>query len=146
MNEAPCESTIAAWSRLVRAGQSVLAAVEADLKAAGHPPLGWYDVLLELRRAGGALRPLEIEGRLLIAQPKVSRLIDRLEKAELAERRVCEIDGRGQFVALTEQGEALLRAMWPDYRAAVERHVGARLAPDEAGALAALLSKLLPTG
>jgi hypothetical protein len=38
----PCEATILAWARLVRAGQAVLAEVEADLKTAGLPPLAWY--------------------------------------------------------------------------------------------------------
>jgi len=146
MEREPCEATIRAWSRLVRAGQTVLGAVEADLKAAGLPPLGWYDVLLELRRAGGELRPIEIESRLLIAQPNVSRLIDRLAKAGLAERRACETDARGLFVAVTAKGLSLLETMWPVYRAAIQRHVGERLSAGEAEVLAALLVKLAPPG
>ena len=49
----PSEAVIRAWTRLVRAQQAVLAAVEADLESGGFPPLGWYDVLLELSRADG---------------------------------------------------------------------------------------------
>jgi DNA-binding MarR family transcriptional regulator len=143
MDEKPCEATILAWSRLVRAGQAVFGSVEDDLKAAGLPPLGWYDVLLELRRAGGSLRPVEIEGKLLIAQHNVSRLIDRLEKAGLAERKACEKDGRGQFVAVTEAGLALIRTMWPVYRAAIQKHVGQQLEGAEAETLAGLLGKLI---
>jgi DNA-binding MarR family transcriptional regulator len=143
MDEKPCEATILAWSRLVRAGQAVFGSVEDDLKAAGLPPLGWYDVLLELRRAGGALRPVEIEDKLLIAQHNVSRLIDRLEKAGLAERRACKNDGRGQFVAITEKGLALLPTMWPVYRAAIQKHVGHQLEGAEAATLASLLGKLI---
>jgi DNA-binding MarR family transcriptional regulator len=143
MDEKPCEATILAWSRLVRAGQAVFGSVEDDLKAAGLPPLGWYDVLLELRRAGGALRPVEIESKLLIAQHNVSRLIDRLEKAGLAERKACERDGRGQFVAITENGVTLQQRMWPVYRAAIQKHVGQQLEGAEAAALADLLGKLI---
>jgi DNA-binding MarR family transcriptional regulator len=138
----PCEATILAWARLVRAGQAVLAEVEADLKTAGLPPLAWYDVLLELKRAGGELRPVEIEGRLLIAQHNVSRLIDRLSKAGLAERRACPEDARGQFVALTAAGRGLLARMWPIYRAAIQRHVGDKLDEGEAAMLSTLLGKL----
>ena len=49
---------------------------------------------------------------------------------------------RGQIVAITKSGRALVRRMWPSYRAAIARHVGARLSEDEAARLAALLGKL----
>jgi DNA-binding MarR family transcriptional regulator len=143
MPDHPSEAAITAWIGLVKASRHVLGAVEADLKQAGFPPLGWYDVLLELRRADAPLRPLEIEGRLLIAQHNVSRLIDRLEAAGHVERQPCEEDGRGQVVALTDAGRNLLRTMWPAYRAAIQRHVGAKLADDRASRLSRLLRQLL---
>ncbi|MHA1546375.1 MAG: MarR family transcriptional regulator, partial [Alphaproteobacteria bacterium] len=77
----PSDETVRAWTAMVRAQQTVLGAVEADLSKAGFPPLGWYDVLLELRRAGQGMRPVELEKTLLIAQYNLSRLVARLEKA-----------------------------------------------------------------
>lgn len=141
----PSEAVVDAWINLVRAQHHVLSAVEADLKLAGFPPLSWYDVLLELRRAGdGGLRPLEIEARLLIAQHNASRLIDRLEKAGYVVRRAHESDGRGQRVALLESGRDLLARMWPVYRAAINRHLGRKLGDDDAAnRLAELLGRLL---
>lgn len=139
----PSEAAVTAWARLVRASRTALSAVEADLKQAGLPPLGWYDVLLELRRAATPLRPLEIEGRLLIAQHNLSRLIDRLEAAGHVERQPCEEDGRGQVIAITAAGRDLLRRMWPVYRAAIQQHVGAKLSDDQAGKLGRLLGRLL---
>jgi DNA-binding MarR family transcriptional regulator len=38
-------------------------------------------VLLELERAGGSLRPFELEHETLLARYNLSRLIDRLEMA-----------------------------------------------------------------
>ncbi|WP_172746240.1 MarR family transcriptional regulator, partial [Neorhizobium sp. T7_12] len=74
----PSPAITRAWVRLMRAQQLVLGAIEQDLKAADLPPLGWYDVLLELSRAeGGRLRPYEIEERTLLAQHNLSRLLDR---------------------------------------------------------------------
>jgi DNA-binding MarR family transcriptional regulator len=140
----PSDAVIRAWARLVRAQQRALTAVEADLKAAGFPPLAWYDVLLELSRAdGGELRPFALEQELLLAQYNLSRLIDRLETAGHVERRTCPEDGRGQVVAITASGRALVKRMWPTYRAAIGRHVGAKLSEDEAARLAALLGKLV---
>ncbi len=143
--QAPSAPVLQAWVHLVRAQTAVLGAVEADLKKAGLPPLAWYDVLLELHRAEGmALRPLEIEGRLLLPQHNVSRLLDRLERAGHVSRQPHPTDGRGQVIHLSASGEALLRTMWPVYRAAISRHLGAKLRGDaEAEQLARLLGQLI---
>ena len=139
----PTDATVTAWVRLVKTSRQVLGAVEADLKKAGLPPLGWYDVLLELRRAEAPLRPLELEGRLLLAQHNVSRLIDRLTASGYVERQPCEEDGRGQVIALTAGGREVLRRTWPVYRAAIQRHVGDKLSIDQSATLGRLLGQLL---
>jgi DNA-binding MarR family transcriptional regulator len=139
----PSDAVIRAWTRLVRAQQVALSAVEAELKAAGFPPLAWYDVLLELSRIEAeGLRPFALEQQLLLAQYNLSRLLDRLEKAGYIERLACPDDGRGQVIAITASGRALVKRMWPTYRAAIGRHVGAKLSEDEAARLASLLGKL----
>jgi DNA-binding MarR family transcriptional regulator len=139
----PSDAVIRAWTRLVRAQQVALSAVEAELKAAGFPPLAWYDVLLELSRVEAeGLRPFALEQQLLLAQYNLSRLLDRLEKAAYIERLACPDDGRGQVIAITASGRALVKRMWPTYRAAIGRHVGAKLSEDEAARLASLLGKL----
>lgn len=140
----PTEAVIAAWARLLRAQRMALGGVEADLKAAGFPPLAWYDVLFELKKAGDdGLRPVELESRLLLEQHNISRLVDRLETAGHVQRRPCASDRRGHMLALTETGRSLLRNMWPVYREAIQRHVGSRLRSDEdARVLSALLERL----
>ena len=140
----PSPATTDAWIALVRAQQRALTSVEADLRSAGFPPLSWYDILLELRRAGSdGLRPMEFEDRLLLAQHNVSRLLDRLEKAGYVSRDAHESDGRGQRIHATEAGLDLQKRMWPVYGAAIERHLGSRLNDDaEAGILARLLARI----
>ena len=147
-DRSPSEAVVRAWTRLVRAQHVVLAAVEADLKAAGFPPLGWYDVLLELSRPpDGGLRPFELEGRLLLAQYNLSRLLERMQAAGYVGRRPCREDGRGHLVVIAEPGRQLMKRMWPTYRAAIARHVGGKLGEDDAARLGALLGKLLaPAG
>jgi DNA-binding MarR family transcriptional regulator len=139
----PSDAVTRAWIRLIKAQRRALQRVEADLKAAGFPTLSWYDVLLELKRAGGSIRPQEMEARLLLAQHNVSRLVDRLAEAGLVERQPYAGDGRGQVVVLTAAGRDLQKRMWPAYGAAIERHVGAALGSDaEAEALWRLLEPL----
>jgi DNA-binding MarR family transcriptional regulator len=92
MKNAPSQTMIRAWARLMRAQHAALSQIEAALKGAGLPPFAWYDVLLELERA------------LLLPQYGLSRLLDRLEAAGDVERRACDDDGRGQIVAVTKAG------------------------------------------
>jgi DNA-binding MarR family transcriptional regulator len=133
------------WARFMRISQAVLAAVEADLKTAGFPPLAWYDALLELRRAAPeGLRQFELQEHMLLAQYNMSRLVDRLNQAGFARRQRCPEDGRGQVIFLTEKGRALIDAMWPAYRAAIMAHFGDRLDGRQAGALAALMEDIRP--
>ena len=142
----PSEAVIQAWTRLVRSARVVLGAVEADIKAAGFPPLGWYDVLLELAREDvDGLRPFLLEERLLLAQYNLSRVLDRLEDALYVERLPHPEDRRGQIVRITVSGRDLVKRMWPIYRAAIARHVGAKLSDSEARELAALLGRLTAT-
>ncbi len=139
----PTDAVTGAWISLIKAQRKALRRVEADIKSAGFPPLTWYDVLLELKRAGGSLRPQEMEAKLLLEQHNVSRLIDRLAGAGMVERRPYEGDGRGQVVAITTAGRDLQKRMWPVYGAAIQKYVGAPLGSDrDAEALSRLLELL----
>jgi len=137
------EETIQAWARLARAQAAVLQRTEADLAAADLPSLEWYDVLLELDRAeDGRLRHRELHPKLLIAKYNLSRLIDRLEREGLVERKRSPGDGRGADIAITEKGRALRRRMWPVYQSAIAKHFASRLTSADIKALNEALPKL----
>lgn len=139
----PSPQAVAAWARLLRVQQALLASVEAELKRGGLPPLAWYDALLELSRApAGGLRPTEVEKSMLLPQYSTSRLIDRLVKAGLAVREACPVDRRGQVIAITPAGRDLQTKMWETYRGSIARHVGHKLSAEEATRLHELLGKL----
>ncbi len=143
VTKGPSEETTSAWARLVRVQQSLLGAVERDLKKARFPPLVWYDALLELsRHPNGHMRPVELEKQMLIPQYGMSRLIDRMAEAGFVQRMVCPVDGRGQYVGITASGRALQKKMWSVYAAAIEQHVSAKLSDAEAKTLGSLLGKL----
>jgi DNA-binding MarR family transcriptional regulator len=135
----------AAWINLVRAEEAVVAAVEAEVKAEGLPPLAWYDVMLELSRPRNeaGLRQNELERRLLFQQYNLSRLVDRLEQAKYVERKQCPEDGRGQVVVATAAGRKFQKQMWPVYRDAIAKHFANKLTSKEAAELGRLLEKLV---
>jgi len=144
MIERPTDTAIRAWARMMKAQQQALVAIEHALKQAGHPPLVWYDVLLEVERAGSdGIRPFELERAMLLAQYNMSRLLDRIERAGYVERRACEDDGRGQIIVITDNGKALRRKMWPVYARAIEEAVGRHLTGRQTEMLDELLGILI---
>jgi DNA-binding MarR family transcriptional regulator len=143
LDRAPSDAVISAWARLVRAQQAVLAAVEAELKDAGFPPLAWYDVLLELERAGKpGLRSFQLQAAMLFQQYNLSRLVDRMAAAGHVAKAPSPEDGRGLVLSITASGRALRRRMWPVYAAAIEDAVGRHFSDAEARQLAGLLGRV----
>lgn len=144
MTDKPSRTIVRAWARLLKAQRIALGAVESALKDAGLPPLGWYDVLLEVERAGETgVRPFELERTMLLAQYNLSRLLDRIEKEGYVERRMSPDDGRGQLVHITQSGRAMRRRMWPVYASSIEAVMGERLKAAEAAELAEMLGKII---
>ncbi len=144
MKKEPGETTLRAWTRLLRAQHSAQSHVEKALKDGGFPPLSWYDVLLELERAGkDGLRPFELERHLLLPQYALSRLLNRIETAGYLERRPCPHDARGQVVVITREGRRLRGKMWPLYGAALRTAVADRLTLREQETLSGLLGNLI---
>jgi DNA-binding MarR family transcriptional regulator len=135
-------STTTAWTALVSASRILIEKVEAALKSEGHPPLAWYDALLEIEKAGtDGLRPFEIKERLLLPQYGTSRLLDRLVKAGLLEREACADDARGQVIRITEQGRGVRRAMWPVYARVLSEEFESRLTAKDTAQLGSLLTR-----
>ena len=136
------DSCVAAWHGLLVAHSRLVPAVEADLRVAGQIPLSWYDVLLELSAApGNRLRMSELGERVVLSRSRVSRVVDELAAAGLAERQPDVADGRSSFAVLTPRGKDALRRAWPVYREAIHRHLASRLTAQQCRELAALLEQ-----
>jgi len=140
------DPAVDAWRGLLVAHSRLVPAVEADLRAAGQVPLSWYDVLLELKAAPDRrLRMSELGQRTVLSRTRVSRVVDELATAGLAERQPDQADGRSSFAALTPAGREALRRAWPVYRQAIHRQLTARLTPQQCRELAALLGQVIAT-
>ena len=140
------DPVVDAWRGLLVAHSRLVPAVEADLRAAGQVPLSWYDVLLELNAAPDRrLRMSELGQRTVLSRTRVSRVVDELAAAGLAERQPDQADGRSSFAVLTPGGKAALRRAWPVYRQAIHRQLTTRLSPQQCRELAALLGQVIAT-
>jgi DNA-binding MarR family transcriptional regulator len=139
----PHATTIALWTALVSANRHLIETIETVLKAQGMPPLAWYDALLEVEKAGDdGIRPFALEDRLLLPQYGTSRLLDRIAKAGLIERKACADDGRGQVVRITDAGKSMRQRMWPVYADLLATLIEEKLPRDEMAALTAQLQRL----
>lgn len=70
-----------------------------------------YDVLYTLAKAEAPLRLTDLHQRVLLSQPALSRMVDRLVARGLIERREDADDRRVVRLALTNAGRALQRAV-----------------------------------
>jgi len=137
------EPHLEAWRKYYVSFWRVFAAIEADLQAAGLPSLSWYDVLYQLYLAPDHhLRMCELARGALLSRSGLTRLVDKLERDKLIERKSCPKDGRVQHAQLTDRGMEMLRRIWPVYRAGIAKYFAANLSETEAHAMAAAIGKV----
>jgi DNA-binding MarR family transcriptional regulator len=122
---------LAAWRALLNAHAVATGRIEEELREAGLPPLGWYDVLWPLYRAPQRrLRMGELSGEVVLSRTGMTRLVDRLEAAGLLRREPVPGDRRGSYAVLTAAGERTLREMWPVYARGIREHFAAPVGAD----------------
>ena len=73
----------------------------------------------------------------------VTRLTDRMEKAQLVVRSDCPEDGRGTVCQITDAGRRLRARMWPVYKKQIEALFGKHLGVKEAQNMAASLDRII---
>lgn len=88
----------------LRAHARVTRRLDALLQAQHGLSLVQFDVLVQLDRAGGALRMSELADRLLLSRTGLVRMIDELARRGLLERRPDGQDARGTLACLTTAG------------------------------------------
>jgi DNA-binding MarR family transcriptional regulator len=87
-----------------------------------------FEVLVRLARSPGrALRMSDLAAQTLLTSSGITRVVDRLERDKLVERRACTTDRRGSFAAITRAGLARLDAVLPGHLQLVERWFTGRL-------------------
>ena len=143
MRNRPDAARLAAWRALMEAHAAVTDLLERELEQERGLPLSKFEVLLKLAEApDGRMRMLELAQSVLLSKSGLSRLVDRMEEAELVRRERCPSDRRGAYAALTEEGRALLRRAAPVHLRGIEEHFARHLADHEVQVLAEVLGKV----
>ena len=101
-----------------------------------------YDVLYTLSKCTGPIGLTELNRHVLLSQPALSRLVDRLAERGLVERCADPADGRGVRLSLTEVGQAVQRQVGRRHARGVARAMTAGLDPAELRQLETICRKL----
>jgi len=104
-----------------------------------------YDVLYTLSKCREPIRISELHRHVLLSQPALSRMVDRLVRRGLIERQPDPADGRSVRLSLTSAGRTVQRQVGRQHARSVARGLTAGLTRGELGQLEAICLKLAST-
>jgi DNA-binding MarR family transcriptional regulator len=130
-----------AWEALLTAHAVLIKELEAQ-DVWHEVSIREYDVLYTLAKCGEPIRPSELHRDVLLSQPALSRMVDRLVERGLVQRTKDPDDRRSVRLSLTERGAVCQRAIGGRHAVGVARTVGATLDDDELLQLESICRKL----
>jgi DNA-binding MarR family transcriptional regulator len=135
-------NAVSAWESLFRAQVAVMRSLAAEFPTKDIS-FNEYDVLFNLsRQPNRQLRLRDLNKHVLLTQPSVSRLVDRLVARGLVAKFPDPVDARGTLIALTDTGFEMFRSVAVEHMKTITSRVGGHLEPEELETLAALCDKL----
>ena len=130
-----------AWESLL-AAHAVLMKGFAATDVWGEVSMREYDVLYTLSKCRNPIRITELNRHVLLSQPALSRMVDRLAARGLVQRHPDPADGRSVCLSLTRPGLAVQREIGRRHARDVATAMTARLSSEELSLLTKLCKKL----
>jgi DNA-binding MarR family transcriptional regulator len=130
-----------AWEALLTAHASLLRQFAAE-DTWQDVSMKEYDVLYTLSKCAQPINLSELNRHVLLSQPALSRMVDRLAERGLVQRTTDPRDGRGVRVSLTESGTAVQRRIGRRHARSVATAMLSGLTPDELHQLQEICGKL----
>ena len=134
---------VQAFGLLLEGYQTLVAKIEADLKADTGLVLSELEVLIHLaNEPDRQLRPRDLAEKCVMTTSGCTRLLDRLEEQRMIERHPHESDRRGLVVELTTRGRRWLESVLPEHYESLERHFWSVVSDRELSQLATTMRKI----
>jgi len=130
------ETALKLWVVLSRAYASVYA--HATAHAAEHGLSLTEFAILEILYHRGRMVLGDIQRRILVSSGGITFLVDRLAEKELVVRQECLEDRRAKWVALTREGNRLIRDIFPSHARALANAMRGLTGEEQAEATALL--------
>lgn len=134
------QRSVQAWESLLRAQVTLMRRFVAD-DVWADVSMREYDVLFTLASHGG-MRLNELNEEILLTQPSLSRLVDRLVTRGYVAKGAVPNDRRGSWITLTAAGEAVQKEIGRAHATRIARYVGEALDAEELRELERLTNKL----
>ncbi len=132
------------WRSWLTAMTLVPEALGRELQESHGLTLADYDILVRLSESEShSLRMSELAHKTLVSRSRLTHQVDRMERAGLVTRQVCEDDGRGLLAVMTDKGWQLLQLAAQDHVESVRQHMVDVLTPEEFKALGEASVKLV---
>src|SRR6266702_386085 len=100
------ERWTSAWLALIRTHARLWDQVEAQMRRDSGLTMSRYDVLMQLDLAGGRLGLSDLSSTIVLSPSGLSKLLDRMEAADLIRREPDPRDARSTFARITPQGRS----------------------------------------
>jgi DNA-binding MarR family transcriptional regulator len=140
------DSEQASWRAWIEASNTLNNQLSADLQRQHDLTLADYEILVQLsEHPDRRLRMSELAEATLASRSRLTHQVDRLVKRGWIERQECELDRRGSFAALTEEGWQAIVAAAPDHVESVRAYLVDALGPEEFAALGAACEQITRT-
>ena len=137
------DDEIRAWGGFLTTHARLVRELDEELRAAHGMPLGTFDVLVNLALAPEQmLRMRDLADAIVLSRSGLTRLVDRLVRQGLVERRRCGEDARGAWAVLTPEGQNALAEASPTHFDGVRRRFLSALDADDQARLGDLWDKI----
>jgi DNA-binding MarR family transcriptional regulator len=111
------DSVVSTWRAMSACCAAATSALEHELGARHGLGVSEFEVLERLAEsANHKFRAQELAEAVHLSQSALSRLTDRLARHGLVERCLCDMDRRGVYVVLTEEGKQRYAEAAPTHR------------------------------
>jgi DNA-binding MarR family transcriptional regulator len=134
---------MSAWHALIRAHSRVVRRLESELETEHGLTLPAYEVLAHLSEAPDQqLRMTDLAKHAVLTPSGLTRLVDKLGREGMVERRRCAADARVVYAVLTPAGMTQLLAAYPTHVRGVREHYLDWLSAGQQSALSDALADL----
>jgi DNA-binding MarR family transcriptional regulator len=131
-----------AWLALVRTYTRLWEQVQAQMRRDNGLTMARYDVLAHLDMAGGRLGLSELAAAIVLSQSGLSKLLDRMEAADLVRRDPDPRDGRAAFAAITSRGRSVVRTARQSHHEFLRQTFAGALDDDDLTDLARIMDRI----
>jgi DNA-binding MarR family transcriptional regulator len=131
-----------AWRSLLETHRELIGFIEEEFKSNTPIELQQYDVMFHVSEASDGLRMTDLAKAVVLTKSGLTALVDRMENAELIERRPDPKDRRATRIHLTSTGRHKLTVASEHHRMVVRRIWTSRMSEEEAAVLVDVLARV----